>query len=229
MAFVAARFGMTLEVVVSKLFPAGAGWQAASIVADGMGHAAESMQFAAITGVGDGVAVFAGHTSYNIVKKVVYDSEISLGSEMGTAAWLGAAATCSGGAWQPLVNTLQAADKLPFEVVFAGTWLGCGTVFLAGLRIGRVIMPWMPKPDNANFSSDAALSMAIGGASAFFVGTDVAYLNGNGNFLRPLVGVEDIDTNLIGCVKAGSSTALGFTVAQSVQNVAYPKGQAWCD
>lgn len=228
MAFVATRFGTMAEVVVSKLFPAGAGWQAASIAAEHMGHAADSMQFAAVTGVGDGCAVFVGHTAYNVVKKIV-KPDISIANEMGVAAWLGAAATCSGGAWQPLVNTLQAADKLPFEVVFAGTWLGCGTAFLGGLRIGRIVMPWMPNPNNANFSTDASLSMAIGGASAFFVGTDVAYLGGEGNVLRPYVGIEEVDDQLLGCIKAGSSTALGFAVAQTAQNLTYGKDQAWCD
>lgn len=226
---VLARFGSTLEVVISKLFPAGAGWQAASIAADQLGHAADSAQFAAITGAGDGLAVVAGHTTYYTVKKMVWDSKISLGTELGLAVWLGAAATCSGGLWQPLVNTLQVSDKLPFEIVFAGTWLGCGTAFLGGLRVGRMVMPWIGAPTNANMGTDAALSMAIGGASAFFVGTDTAYLAGQGNFLRPVVGIEDIDTDILGCVKAGSSTALGFTVAQTAQNLSYPKGQAWND
>ena len=45
------------QVTVSKIFPAGAGWQAASIVADAAGHQADSLAFAAYTGVGDGIAV----------------------------------------------------------------------------------------------------------------------------------------------------------------------------
>ena len=48
------------QVTVSKIFPAGAGWQAASIVADAAGHQADSLAFAAYTGVGDGIAVAAG-------------------------------------------------------------------------------------------------------------------------------------------------------------------------
>jgi len=223
------RFATTAEVMVSKLFPAGFGWQAASVVAADMGHAADSVQFAAITGAGDGAAVLAGHTTYYTLKKLVYDPKISIGTELGLAVWLGAAATCSGGLWQPLVNTLQTSDKLPFEIVFAGTWLGCGTAFLGGLRVGRMVMPWMGGPTNENMGTDAALSMAIGGASAFFVGTDTAYLAGHGNFLKPVVGIEDVDTDLVGCVKAGSSTALGFLAAQSLQNISYPTGQAWCD
>jgi len=136
---------------------------------------------------------------------------------------------CSGSVWQPLVNTLQTSDKLPFEIIFAGTWLGCGTAFLGGLRLGRMILPWMDGPTNANMGTDASLSMAIGGASACFVGTDVAYLGGEGNFLRPVVGIEDVDPDLVGIVKAGTSTSIGFAAAQSIQNITYKQGEAWCD
>jgi len=223
------RFSVMAEVTVSKLIPAGMGWQAASVVADGMGMAGDSANFALATGAGDGAAVFAGHTMYNVVKKTVYDPNISIGGEAGTGIWLGAAAVCSGTLWQPLVNALQAGDKLPFEAIFGGVWIGCGLAFFTGLRVGRVIMPWMPAADNSNFATDAGLSMAVGGGTAFFVGTDVAYLNGDGNFLRPLVGVEDVDPNLIGVCKAGMSTGLGFVAAQSVQNVVYPAKQAWLD
>ena len=72
-------------------------------------------------------------------------------------------------------------------------------------------------------------AQAIGGASSFFVGTDVAYLGGEGNFLRPIVGVEDIDSDIVGICKAGTSTAMGFAAFQTVQNVTYKQGQAWLD
>ena len=72
-------------------------------------------------------------------------------------------------------------------------------------------------------------SAPAGGASSFFVGTDVAYLGGDGNFLRPLVGVEDFDSDVVGIVKAGASTAMGFSVFQTIQNFVYPKGSAWLD
>ena len=90
-------------------------------------------------------------------------------------------------------------------------------------------MPWVPDCDSGNFATDAYLSMAIGGASSFFVGTDVAYLGGEGNFLRPIVGVEDVDSDLLGVAKAGTSTALGFVAFQSVQNVTFKAGTAWLD
>jgi len=56
-----------------------------------------------------------------------------------------------------------------------------------------------------NLKNDASLSLAIGGASSAFVGTDVAYLNGEGNFLRPLVGVEAHMSQLEGCLRAGKT------------------------
>ena len=75
---------------------------------------------------------------------------------------------------------------------------------------GRFVFPWMPGCDNGNFSTDAYLSMAIGRASGFFVGTDVAYLGGDGNFLRPVVGDGDFDSDVLGIVKAGTSAGLGY-------------------
>ena len=84
------------QVTVSKIFPAGAGWQAASIVADAAGHQADSLAFAAYTGVGDGIAVAAGHTSYYAAKKAIVDPNINIGEQAGLGVWLGSAAVCSG-------------------------------------------------------------------------------------------------------------------------------------
>jgi hypothetical protein len=80
-----------------------------------------------------------------------------------------------------------------------------------------------------NLKNDASLSLAIGGASGAFVGTDVAYLGGEGNFLRPLVGVEPDMSQIEGCVRAGTSTAIGFAAAQSAENVVWSKGKNWTD
>ena len=73
----------TLEVTISKIFPAGAGWQAASLYADKLGFAADSASFALTTGVGDGIAVAAGHTGYYAVKKAVADPTIDMGEQAG--------------------------------------------------------------------------------------------------------------------------------------------------
>jgi len=50
------RFVTTAEVTVSKIFPAGFGWQTSSIIAENnFGFAADTLNFALTTGVGDGV------------------------------------------------------------------------------------------------------------------------------------------------------------------------------
>ena len=49
------RFVITAEVTVSKIFPAGFGWQSASVVADGMGMEADTLNFALTTGAGDAI------------------------------------------------------------------------------------------------------------------------------------------------------------------------------
>ena len=110
------------QVTVSKIFPAGAGWQAASIVADAAGRQADSLTFAAYTGVGDGIAVAAGHTSYYAAKKAIVDPNIDIGEQAGLGVWLGSAAVCSGALWQPLVNALQASEKLPSTPSWARRW-----------------------------------------------------------------------------------------------------------
>merc|ERR1719421_435661 len=59
-----ARFISTGEVVVSKLFPAGFGWQGASVIADGLKYEATEVPFFVITGMGDFAGVLVGHTAY---------------------------------------------------------------------------------------------------------------------------------------------------------------------
>jgi hypothetical protein len=75
--------------------------------------------------------------------------------------------------------------------------------------------------------ADAQLSVAIGGATGAFVGTDVSY--GDANWLRGLVGVEDTDADLLGMAKAGSSTVLGFSTLQMMQNMTVPRRKNWVD
>lgn len=227
------RFRVTAEVTVSKIFPAGFGWQTASIVAENnLGYAADSMNFALTTGIGDGLAVLAGHTTYYAAKKKLTNSdEINLTEELHTGILLGSAAFCSGTAWQPLVNALQGAE-LPFADVVLGTWIGCGAAFYTGLRVGRTILSsplkYIEEPTYENSKNDASLSVAIGGATGFFVGTDTAYLPGQNIFIDAL-GIPDGTPELTGCAIAGSSTALGFMTAQTGLNLAYPEGKCWND
>lgn len=226
------RFILTAEVTVSKIFPAGFGWQTSSIIAENnFGFAADSMNFALTTGVGDAIGVLMGHTAYYGIKKAVVDSEIDMTKEFQTGVLLGSAAFCSGTVWQPLVDALQGAN-LSFAHVFTGTWVGCGLAFYGGLRVARTLLSsqltHIAEPTYENSKDDASLSVVIGGATGFFVGTDAAYLPDQ-NFLIDIVGIQDGTPDLTGCFIAGSSTAMGFATSQSAMNLVYPAGKCWVD
>jgi hypothetical protein len=231
-SILAKRIQVTAEVTVSKIFPAGFGWQTSSIIAsENFGFAPDTMNFAMTTGLGDAIGVLGGHYLFYGAKKALVDKSINMTSEFQTGVLLGSAAFCSGTAWQPIVNALQGAN-LSFMGVFAGTWVGCGLAFYAGLRAGRTILSgpfqYINEPTYENSKADASLSVVIGGATGFFVGTDAAYLPDQ-NFLINVVGIQDGTPDLVGCAIAGSSTSLGFLTSQSVFNVIYPAGKCWND
>lgn len=224
------RFALTAEVSVSKLFPGGFCWQYGSIIAGDLGYSSTSASFALCTGVGDFAGVFLGHSIYYALKSFVSKS-VSVGQEVQNGLWLGSAALFSGTVWQPTVNMLQAAG-LPWVGVSCGTWAICGATFFVGLRFFRALYSKLGlaigSNSYANLKTDAALSVSIGGATGAFVGTDVNYLPTQNPFLD-YFGVQATDSALLGCAKAGSSTAFGFAASQSAQNVAYPRGTNWTD
>jgi hypothetical protein len=224
------RFIVTAEVTVSKIFPAGFGWQTASVVATTAGL--DSVNFALATGLGDAIGVLCGHVAYYTAKKAaLQDSTINMTQEYHTGILLASAAMCSGTAWQPLVSTLQGAN-LSFNEVFVGTWVGCGLAFYTGLRVGRTLLhgalSHIEEPTYENSKSDVGLSTSIGGATAFFVGTDIAYLP-HQNFLIDIVGITNGTPDMMGAAIAGSSTALGFMTTQGYMNMIYPKDKCWLD
>jgi len=151
--------------------------------------------------------------------------------QLHTGILLSTAAFCSGTAWQPVVNALQGAD-LPFTGVFAGTWVACSAAFYLGLRAGRTVLSGflehVHEPTYANSTRDASLSIAIGGATGFFVGTDAVYLPEQ-NFLIDIVGIKEGTPALVGCAIAGTSTSLGFASTQTAFNLMYPPGRCWND
>jgi hypothetical protein len=107
----ARRFVVTAEVSISKIFPAGFGWQTSSIIAENhLGYAADSAAFALTTGLGDALGVLFGHTAFYAAKKAAVDSSIDMEREAHVGVLLGSAAFCSGTAWQPLVDALQGAE-----------------------------------------------------------------------------------------------------------------------
>lgn len=227
------RFKITAEVTISKIFPAGFGWQSSSIVAEEyLGYAPDTVAFALTTGLGDGIGVMAGHCAYFAAKKsITGDESINMERETQTGLLLASAAFCSGTAWQPLVDVLQSAN-LSFVQVFAGTWIGCGTAFYLGLRGARTILSgpctYIHEPTYENSTTDKSLSVAIGGATGFFVGTDIAYLPTQ-NFLINTLGIHATTPAFAGCAIAGTSTSLGFLSSQATLNVMYPTGKLWND
>jgi len=223
------RFTVTMEVVISKLFPAGFFWQSAGSLC---GLSSETLGFALCTGLGEASGVFFGHVLYQLYKAGgSFKSKDNSAEVFQTAAFLATGTICSGTSWQPVVNFLQSFG-LSFIGVFVGTWIMCTYAFNFGLRMARNLysenMKHVEEPTWLNSKSDFALSITIGGATAFFVGTDTSYLPDE-NFLIHLVGVYDDYSVFYGAFLAGCSTALGFAVAQTLFNISYPTGKCWID
>ncbi|GMI49482.1 hypothetical protein ScalyP_jg222 [Parmales sp. scaly parma] len=225
------RFQTTIEVAVSNIFPAGFGWQSASILAETAGFSSESVNFALTTGAGDFAGVFIGHNAFYAVKKSLGFEASSTRETAETGLLLASAAFCSGAGWQPIVNVLQGLN-MSFGTVFCGTWVGCGALFYGGLRASRALMSdsfvFIEEPTHKNSLTDGSLSLAIGSATAFFVGTDAVYLPSQ-NFLIDVVGIGEGTGDLVGCAIAGSSTALEFLTCQSAFNLGYPSRKCWND
>jgi hypothetical protein len=225
------RLSNSVEVAVSKIFPAGAGWQTASIVAGNMGMACDSVAFFLTVGMGDLLGVFIGHTLYQLLKKnVARDSTIKMREQVQVAALLGGAALFSGFTWQPALNAMNKFG-LGFNGAFCGVGVACTLAFFVGLRIWRTLlnptMKAVEKNTFPNLKADFQLSAAIGAATAFFVGTDVSF--GAANWLAGLVGITSSMPSAIGCAVAGISTSLGFMAAQFLMAVGLPRGKCWID
>jgi hypothetical protein len=72
------------------------------------------------------------------------------------------------------------------------------------------------------------LSIAIGGATSCFVGTDCSF--GSANYLMPIFGIPAGPiTTVHACSIAGMSTATGFVAVQALQNSTVPAGKNWID
>lgn len=225
------RATVTLEVMVSKLFPAGFGWQAAGYFGDvSLGLTDTQISFFLVTGMGDLLGVFGGHCIYNLIKKATpMGKDINMGDEVQTGFMLGTAAFCSGTAWQPTVN-MMGSMNLEFIPAAVGTGLMTGPAFFFGLRFARHVYPNLgmsaiARPDYKNCRQDAGLSTAIGAACAMFVGTDPGLV---GNFMKDIIGVEDAHFWFEGCKRAGTSTAVGFLAMQIVKMI-MPQGSNWID
>lgn len=77
-------------------------------------------------------------------------------------------------------------------------------------------MDAIAKGDQNNLIADIQLSVAIGGATGAFVGTDVTF---NENWLVGIFGVGEGTSDFMGMIKAGGSTLTGFSVFQMIENM----------
>ena len=206
----AARYGVMLEVSLSKIGPAGAGWWAANAYADQvMGYGPTAIEYFAITGAGDASAVFLGHSVYFILKSLIVPG-ISVAKELQT-------------------SFPRMLETQPFLYAAAGVGAACGSAFFVGLRAGRIVLPFPAVEGGtmANLKDDFALSVAIGGATGTFVGvvTDFA----DNPFIGTPIAILATASTLSGCFSSSQATILGFTAVQTVQNLFFPKGSNWID
>eukprot|EP00962_Isochrysis_galbana_P057177 scaffold29436_cov110-Isochrysis_galbana.AAC.1 len=221
------RMTATVEVIVSKIFPAGFGWQAASLVAGQQGFEPDSVNFFLTTGAGDFTGVLIGHSSL-VMYKALAGKTNSVKGDLVIGLWLSSAAFCSGLAWQPVVNFLHDDAGCSFYSTAVGCGAVTGACFFAGLRVGRVLFKplGLAGADYANLCGDAMLSVSIGAATGTFVGTDVSFPD---NGLAPVLGVTDSMSDLQGCMRAGLSTSAGFLCMQMLQNLTLSKNANWLD
>ena len=165
-----------MEVIIAKIFFAGFFWQTNASLSSW-----------------EATGVFLGNCFYDIFKKILVDEDINLVASVQTGIFLATATLCSGTAWQPTVNILQSIG-LSFLGVFVGTWIACTYAFKFGLQVGRALyftkLIHVQKSTWENSQTDFALSIAIGGATAFFVGTDTSY-SSDEIFLYHLIGIKD--------------------------------------
>ena len=75
-------------------------------------------------------------------------------------------------------------------------------------------MPALPGPTYENLRMDAQLSLAVGGATGVFVGTDLSY--GAENWMGPLIGVTDDDVR---CLPIPAPIGLPPAAAATVASV----------
>ncbi len=204
-----------VEIAVSKIFPAGFGWQLFSSIAENQGLSSSSLGFYALTGFGDAMGVGAGHMLYQALKLPVIKiantyadtdwNQPDFKQEIKISTWLSCAAFFSGGLWQPTVNALSLISNDALLMVPA-TGLVCGSIFLAGLRAGRRAFDDL-QPTYENAKADAWLSCKVGGGTGLFVATMEGLQH---NAFEGLLGITENMSLLDSCSIAGSSTFLGF-------------------
>jgi hypothetical protein len=240
----------TMETIVSKIYPAGFGWQYMSLVTE---YPSDTIQFAIVTGFGDACGVCFGHIVYYTIKQhllllLLFDHDdmdqktktlttppmIDVKKEIHIGCFLGMGAFCSGTSWQPIVLTLQ-SYHLSFEHVFLSTIVLCGSIFYIGMRMARTILSgnerlyYIQEPNYHNSHYDGSLALSIGCGTGFFVSTDMITYAPTDHILLSYFGLSTELSPIVACTIAGACVSVGFTTMQSILNIIYPRGKLWND
>ena len=249
-----ARIMRTSETIISKIFPAGAGWQTGMIIANN--NAYSPLATCLSVGAGEATGLAMGHLLFSGIKSAYRNKTWNAKKELGTSALLGSASFGSGAIWQPVVDTSKflyentkyllsyelnqlnpniniTPNDLEFYSVAGTTGLVCGFSFYLGLRIYRrlfslSIFNSLIAIDNANKQNakyDRQLSLSIGGATGAFVATDPALLGNPAQYL--VINNNTISKDSI--IIAGTSTGIGFSSIQSIQNLLVRRNRSWLD
>ena len=203
---------VTLKTATTKIFLSGSCWQAAVLLCGAHDNTAVGYFLAA--GLGDALGVLMGSLIFGLVHSRSIRDAVTPGLVLAPASFL------SGAFWQPLVNTLFRAGAT-FEIGSLLTGCGCGVAFFIGLGLtGSLVRT----TTSTAVLKDATLSIAVAGAAAFFVGTDVAW---HGNWLQGLVGERTGDSPIVDCLRAGLSTLVGFCALGGLLIVFVPTRLLW--
>jgi len=220
------RMMTSVEVMISRVFPAGAGWQLASILATNAGVASNSLLFCSLLGLGNFFGVIFGHMLWEGLKKVV-KGDVDLAREFQVASLLGGAAFFSGLSWQVAMNVFKAVGVGLLQS-FMSVGIVCTMAFFLGMRMMRQnlspVMTAVDKNSFVNLRSDIGLAIAIGGATAGLVFTD-AFVGTSPllSFLEAKAAVS----SLVAVACGGLASSLGFLATTAVQ--ALNKKRCWLD
>lgn len=221
------RFCTTLSTSLSKVFFAGAAWQAMALLTDAIGLGGEhskppfgtTLAFSVLTGVGDCSGVLFG----SILLQFCHCHKEGRGLQWPTffkeCAPLLIGSFLSGAAWQGAVDGCYDA-AFGFDVTMCIVGFICGLSFFLGITTGRAVFN-LPR----DVCRDFTLAIACGCASGFFVGTDLRY---SGNWLQILVG-ERTGKDALDVFKAALSSFLGFNFGMGFLILIAPDGTCWTD
>ncbi|KAJ1401303.1 hypothetical protein B484DRAFT_458016 [Ochromonadaceae sp. CCMP2298] len=210
-----------LLFTLPKIFLCGFFWQAFSYATNA---STTSPSFYFITGFGSGLGAFVGTLLFSVE---IVEGSLTLTrlDVFHSVAYFFAIFLGSGTTWQKIVNDTQDYD-MNFTTAFFYMWLLASVLFCSALTVLRhlhtLFVTAVRKQDKwddvesvyQRFYFDVQLSLCVGIADAFFVGTVSGY---EGNWLS-FFGTEGVP-KAEAMAKAGASTLVGFTLLCVLQNV----------